>query len=157
MNVIRPEVIALCQRQEAFRATPYKDKGGRLAIGFGHSIIGPPVVTPDLVWTYEYATHVLMDDLDLAGKHIVSHLDHGITLDDWQYSSLAMFAENIGLNAFDHSSVAQNLRDGHMEMVPISMNMWSKYHDDNGKLVDSNGLKKRRYLEAAFFMHSWWS
>jgi GH24 family phage-related lysozyme (muramidase) len=157
MNVIRPEVLALCKRQEAFRATPYKDKGGRLAIGFGHSTIGPPIVTPDLVWDYQYASDVLSSDLDICGKDMLDHLDHGLVLDDWQYSALAMFKYNIGSTAFAHSSVAQNLKDGHLDMVPISMNMWTKYHADNGTLVDSNGLKRRRYLEAAFFMHNWWS
>lgn len=64
-----------------------------------------------------------------------------------QFCSLVSFAFNIGLGAFERSTLLRLLNRGDYGAVPAQLMRWTKI---NGK--ESNGLRRRRKAEVALWM-----
>lgn len=150
-----PEGILLVKGMERFKSEPYVDNGGALAIGYGHSTLRAPVVTPDLVWTEEYASSVLLDDLEYCGKIIKKWINK--ELDPYQYTACCSLMFNIGPGNFKESSVLQFINNDivtyPMEKAGKAFLELDKAEDKNTKEVRSFlGLTVRRMLEGALFL-----
>jgi len=68
-------------------------------------------------------------------------LDHKIN--NHQYCALLSFAFNVGIGAFERSTLLQRLRDGEFDDVPRQLMRWTR---GGGKVLA--GLKRRREAEA---------
>lgn len=131
--------IALIKRFESCSLTPYRDGGGVLSIGWGHT--GQDVM-PGLLWTQEQADAAFLNDLYVRAEEPVWRL---VTyeLDENQYSSIVSLCYNIGAGNFAASSVLKIINDGDFEDVPDHIILWDKDH--KGKI--EQGLITRRAAE----------
>lgn len=161
MSLIRPEILAFIVGQEQFRAAPYVDNGGALAVGFGHSTIGPPAVTAGMTVTYAEAEAMLDTDLTLCANRVLSVLKPGVTLTDWQLGACASLVYNIGFGNFKRSSVLTFINSDekwNFEKAANAMLDWCKAKDKvTGERKELLGLKTRRIIEASFFLHRKWT
>lgn len=136
--------LALLKRLEGLRLSAYRDAGGVLTIGYGHT----GGVKPDSVLTAHQAEVVLDSDL---GRFIpgVEHLIEGapLPLADAQFSALVIFAFNVGLVAFEGSTARRDVLSGHLDAVPAALALWNKVRDASGVLVVNAGLVHRRQAE----------
>lgn len=131
--------IALIKRFESFKPQAYRDSGGVLTIGWGHT--GPDVV-PGLLWTQEQGDMAFLDDLLVKAEEPVWRM---VTyeLDENQYSAIVSLCYNIGEGHFATSSALAVLNAGDFEDVPDHMRLWDKDH--TGKI--QKGLIARREAE----------
>lgn len=134
------------KKHEAFSATAYRDQGGVWTIGYGFTYYpdGTPISPDDsmtrseanfyfnqLVRTYEYAVHDAVE----------------VSLSQSQYNALVSFAYNVGIEAFNNSSVLRNVNtDPLSEKVKHSFLKWIYV---KGK--PSRGLIYRRKKEIELY------
>jgi GH24 family phage-related lysozyme (muramidase) len=140
------EGLALIKRFEGLRLDAYRDVGGIWTIGYGHTgMAGEPAVKSQMKITEEEAHAMLARDVDKFAAGVRDSVTADIS--DAQFSALVSFAYNVGLGAFQRSSVltAVNARD--FEAVPRRLNLWAKA---GGRVLA--GLVRRRAAEGALFM-----
>lgn len=133
--------LKLIMEFEGFRSTAYKDQGGVLTIGYGHT---------DNV--YPGASISLQDAKDLLSKDInykVSIIRSYITqeLNDNQFSALVSFAYNLGTGALKGSTLLKLVNEGNFELASEQFERWDRV---DGKEV--NGLFRRRIAERDLFL-----
>jgi lysozyme len=135
--------IALITEFEGCRTTAYRDTGGVLTIGFGHT---GPEVKPGMVWTREHCVQQLRSDLG-SRETILSHFLDGIETTQHQFDALISLGYNIGMGAL-HSSDAfkYHCRGQHTRAADAFLN-WSHV---NGRVVD--GLVRRRKAERELYV-----
>lgn len=135
--------VALIEHLEGFRAKAYKDLGGVLTIGFGHLVRPEEHYLHEAVLTREEATTLLLKDIELAAiavKRLVTY-----PLRQPQFDALVSFVFNVGVGAFEESTLLRMLNDGHCCCaVPSEMARWNKVHG-----VAKAGLIARRNAEIA--------
>jgi GH24 family phage-related lysozyme (muramidase) len=160
VNSVHPDAVALIKAQELFMAEPYMDHGKppRLAQGYGHSI-GPPEVGG--VWTEEYASDVLLQDIEDRAKPLRKWLkDSGdIQLTDRQFGACISLIYNRGWTAFLKTKVAEFILSTNVTNHMIKAGC-AFVEEENMRSVDKDtgeprvflGLKRRRILEAAMFL-----
>jgi lysozyme len=140
------EGLALIRESEGFRAKAYRDPVGVWTIGFGHtSAAGPPQVFEGLTITPEQGRKILARDVEMFALGVAKALRAPVT--DNEFSALVSFAYNVGLGAFQRSSVLRAVNAGDREAVPRRLQLWVKA---GGRVFP--GLVKRRAAEAALFM-----
>jgi lysozyme len=147
-----PETVVWFKRFEAFRATPYTDRGGALAIGYGHSNKAgtDPKVISGMVISEEEATRILTEvDMPYFWGKIKDSIK--VPLNPYQIGALILLSYNIGDNAFKKSSVLRRLNEGKYANAAAAFAMWNK---SEGKVLD--GLILRRATETHFFRTGWW-
>lgn len=143
---VTEEGLALIRQSEGFRAKAYRDPVGIWTIGFGHtSAAGPPQVFEGLAITPEQGRKILARDVEMFALGVAKALRAPVTGNE--FSALVSFAYNVGLGAFQRSSVLQAVNAGDREAVPRRLQLWVKA---GGKVLP--GLVKRRAAEAALFM-----
>lgn len=155
MNRILPETLALIKAWEGFFPTPYVDTGGGLTIGYGHSSVGPPAVTPDSRWDEETASKQLEDDLVLVGTRIARDLR--VRVNDYQWGALLSLAYNKGPTRLVKSRVWSTLHDGQkyasvragLEILSFATSAQDKV---TGEVREFLGLRARRAAEAGYFL-----
>ena len=134
----------------------YLDSGGAPTIGIGHLltkderksgkiVCGSECVKYKNGITADQCNNLLMRDLD----KLIKKLDSIIlaSLSEFQRIALISFAFNIGITAFEESTLLRKLNDLQFDEIPDQLRRW-KY--DNGKIV--NGLIKRREKEVEMWM-----
>lgn len=138
------KAIELAKQFEGCRLEAYPDPvyGWRRAtVGYGAT--GPAIVE-GTVWTQAQA------DADLAYRMggIGSHIDTLVTvpISDEQKAALCDLAYNIGLGAFERSTLLACLNVNHMQGAADQFMVWTK---SNG--IELGGLVKRRDAERALF------
>lgn len=118
---------------------------GTLTIATGH--VGPEVYI-GMVCTQAQADNWLDADLDTAERAVDTLVK--VPLNDFQFGALVSFVFNIGVAAFQGSTLLKVLNQGNYDAVPDQMTRWNKTKIAS-KLVESDGLTSRRVKEAAFF------
>lgn len=137
-----PRGLALIKSFESLRLTAYRDVGGVLTIGYGHT--GPDVKEGDTI-TEHQAEVLLATDLLGAERAVEDRLNREPRQSE--FDSMVSLTFNIGVNAFKGSTLA-NLADGdHRTAAARQFPLWCK---DNGQEV--RGLLRRRFAEAALFL-----
>lgn len=96
----------------------YEDSAGVWTIGHGH-IRG---VRPGMVCTEEQAERWLLEDL--APAEWAVHDLVSVPLTQPQFDALVSFAFNVGIAAFEKSTLLRVLNDGRYDLVPEQMMRW---------------------------------
>ena len=118
---------------------------GTLTIGSGHT---GPDVKPGMTITEGQADRLLDKDLDrfeAAVDRLVK-----VPLSDNQFGALVSFAFNVGIAAFERSTLLRKLNAGDYAAVPVELARWNKTTIAGNK-VTSKGLANRRAAEAGLW------
>ncbi len=139
---------------EGMRLEAYRDSAGLLTIGVGHLLTrselssgkllvrGEPLRWADGI-TRKQALDLLDVDLDVA-EEAVERL--APNLPDHRFDALVSFVFNVGVGAFERSTLLARLRGGDLEAVPAQLRRWNRAA---GVVVA--GLVARREREAALW------
>jgi lysozyme len=134
--------IALLQRFEGFRNTPYLDAGGKLTIGYGH------LIRPDQTYTQlsaDEARDLLLADVQVAEAEVKRKVRVKLTQN--QYAALVSLVYNIGSGQFERSELLRRLNGGDMAGAADQFLRWSKVR---GRELP--GLYDRRATERELFL-----
>ena len=123
--------LSLLKRLEGFRRRAYQDEGGVWTIGYGH-IEG---VQEGEMITEEEASRLLEDEL-VPYEAAVPDMPQN------QFDAFVIFAYNVGINGFLHSTALKRWKAGDVHGAGLAMLWWDKV---NGK--PSRGLRNRRLAE----------
>lgn len=129
--------LELVKSFEGLRLDAYRDTGGVLTIGYGHT---KGVKGGDRI-TEQVASGLLMDDLEDAEAAVAKFIT--VPLNDNQFAALVSFAFNVGSEAFRRSTLRKKLNARDYDAVPGQLALWV---NDNGKKLA--GLVRRRKAEA---------
>ena len=144
------------KRREKFRARPYRDSAGKWTIGYGH------VIRPHERNTLKHISQDRADALLLAD---VSPLDTYLaavetnfkgSLNQHQFDACISLSFNIGLKAFETSTLLKLLRTGDFAGAAAEFDRWVYVTvdapDGNGKIKKKlRGLVNRRRMDRAIF------
>lgn len=137
--------LNLIKEFEGVRLTAYKCPADVWTIGIGHtSAAGAPEVKPGMTITLQEAYDILNSDLgqyeDAVNKLVK------VPLTQNQFDALVSFVYNVGVGAFQKSTLLKKLNDGQYNAVPGELMKWTKA---GGKELP--GLVRRRRAEAALW------
>lgn len=133
--------IDLIKHFEGLRLRAYRDPAGILTIGYGHT----ETVAEGQVITEAEAEALLRQDLDRFERG-VSDLITAET-HEWQFDALVSLAFNIGLGAFEGSTVLRRHNAGDYEGAGEAINWWNKA---GGEVLA--GLVRRRLAEEELYI-----
>lgn len=138
MRIINTEGLNLLKKFEGCAPVPYKDIGGVLTVGYGHT--GSDVVE-GVVWTQAAIDNTLEKDLEKFYQ-----IDHYVSeqVNDNQYSALVCLAFNVGLKAVKLSQTLKLVNSGESPDKE-----WLGFCKVNG--VTSQGLLNRRKAELELY------
>jgi lysozyme len=135
--------LALIKRFEGLKLQSYRDTGGILTIGYGHTrnVSEGQVITPDL------ADHLLRSDV--IGVEVgLTELLSKIPVTSNEFSALSSLVFNIGLSKFKRSTLYHLLELGEKGKASQEFTKWCR--DRDGKVL--SGLKARREAERELFL-----
>jgi lysozyme len=141
---LSPVGLAMLKGFESLRLNAYLDVRGRWTIGYGHT--GPEVVT-GLIWTLAQATVALGEDVSWAVKAVQDKTT--VSLAQHQFDPLVSFIFNVGVGAFENSTLLHLLNAGDFVGTGQQFGKWIYA----GEMISSD-LVKRRAIEAAMFNNS---
>jgi GH24 family phage-related lysozyme (muramidase) len=124
------------------RVRAYRDSGGVLTIGFGHT---GPDVTEDLIITREQAEQLLRADLQEAEDAVRNLVT--VPLNENQFSALVSFVFNLGAGELEESTLLELLNQGR---YPEAADQFLRFNTVNGEPVE--GLTRRREAERQLFL-----
>jgi lysozyme len=144
--------IDLLKEFEGCKLTAYRDGGGVLTIGFGHT--GQDVL-PGLTITRYRAEELMRHDLARTAAGVTQLVAGGAPTSQSQFDAMCSFAFNCGLD-IDADTKAEGLGDstllrlhraGHYQAAADQFLKWNK---DNGRVIP--GLTRRRARERALYL-----
>lgn len=141
MREIPESAITLIKHFEGCRLKAYRDIGGVLTIGYGHT--GQEV---------KEGMEITQDEADMLLEHDMGHFARAVlmltkqVLTDNQFAALISFTFNLGTGAYQRSTLRQMINRGDMCCVSDQFVRWNKVAG-----VVSNGLTRRRKAEAKLF------
>ena len=131
---------------EGFRSMPYQDVVGKWTVGYGHlmipgdgTVVGSPI-------TMGQSTELLRKDLHTAEQAVNSC---GVELEQNEFDALVSFTYNLGVGAFQRSTLLKLLKTGNKLSASGEFPKWSMA---GGKEVP--GILRRRHAEQDCFLHS---
>ena len=139
--------LQLIRHYEGVRSRPYKCPAGLYTVGVGH-LIGNGKLLPDSynrTFTKEEIDALLIRDLNRFERGISKMLPN-VLLRQCEFDCLVSFAFNLGLGAFQRSTLRQALLRGDKTQAMASL---LKYCRAGGKIL--RGLQIRRLDEKALF------
>lgn len=150
-----PALIDYLKRREKFAATPYLDAAGILTIGYGHVI--RPHEKKTLYRLTEPEAELLLDqDCDPVELYLDAVMGNfKAQLNQHQFDACVSLAFNIGLGAFERSSLLKYLRAGDHAAAAAEFDRWINI-TKTGKggvrrKLRSRGLMNRRRMDRAIF------
>jgi lysozyme len=148
MRHIIPEVREKLKGFESCRLKAYRDSAGVCTIGYGHT--GPNVRMGGTI-SQDEADALLTTDLqrfEAAVEHSVK-----VPLTDYQFGALVCFAYNVGVGAFQSSTLLKKLNAGDYAAVPTELMKWTKaaVPGHKGARRELPGLVNRRSAEAGLW------
>ncbi len=147
-NLVSQAGIDLIADFEGFRGDAYKDVAGRWTIGYGNT--SSQYAKEGVKIDKEKALELLRMDVYSSALAVKKLCDIPPTQN--QLDAMASLCFNIGIGNFTKSSVISfhNARD--FDSASKAFLMWDKYTDPvTNKLMVSNGLRRRRMIEAALY------
>jgi lysozyme len=132
--------LALTEQFEGFRDTAYQDVAGVWTIAYGHT----KGVHPGMICDQVQGVDWLMDDVSDAENAVNLLVKIGMTQDE--FDALVDFTFNIGITAFQHSTLLAMLNSNDIEGA---IGEFEKWDQAGGKVVA--GLLARRNAEKALF------
>lgn len=134
--------VPLLMRFEGFAAEPYRCPAGKWTVGYGHVIPAPDAIP-----------HLLLSQADALLQEDLRRFMTGLrrqtpcTLQPHQWAALLCFCFNVGLAAYQRSTLRRKvLREEHADVSEEFLRwVWAGGH----KL---QGLLRRREAEAALYL-----
>jgi lysozyme len=143
MRQINSAGLALIKEFEGLRLDSYICAGGVETVGWGHT--GPDVKHPMKI-TLQQAEGFLKADLakfEAGVERLIGDAD----VNDNMYSACVSLAYNIGLAAFERSTVLKRIRLGNKMGAANAFLMWNRA---GGRVLP--GLMRRREAERKLFL-----
>lgn len=134
------EGMALTEQFESCRLEAYQDSAGVLTIGWGHT----HGVEQGMTCSQEQADQWLLDDVADAENAVSRLVKGGMSQDE--FDALVDFTFNVGVGAFQHSTMLAMLNDNDVQGAADEFEKWDMA---GGKVVA--GLLRRRNAERALF------
>ena len=144
---VSKEAIKLIKHHEGVRAKPYKCPAGLWTVGVGH-LIGDGKTLPaswNKTFTNEEIDGILAADLKRFELGVSKMLPN-VPLRQHEFSALVSWSFNLGMGAFQRSTLRQALLRGDKEAAMESL---VKYCRAGGKVL--KGLQNRRLDERRLF------
>ena len=135
--------LNLIKQFEGLRLTPYRCSAGVLTIGYGHT---GSDVKEGMTITQAQAEELLKNDVKRF-EIGVSTLTAGILLTQNQYDALVSFAYNVGLGAFQNSTLLKKMRENPKD--PAIATEFAKWNKAGGAVIA--GLTNRRAQESQLY------
>lgn len=129
--------LRLLKNLEGLRLQAYTDSGGVWTIGYGHT--GNDVF-PGQVITEQEAERLLRGDLERFEKGVENSLTGPAS--PGQYDAMVIFAFNVGLGAFQGSTLLKNFNKGDVRGAFVQFAEWNKVG-----VAILQGLCRRRAAE----------
>ena len=107
-------------KREGVRLVAYKDVKGIWTIGVGHT---GPEVKQGLVWNAEQVRSALESDLKTA-EDAINRLVK-VTLTQYQFDALASFIFNVGVGAFEKSTMLKLINQGDFVGAALQFDRWN--------------------------------
>jgi lysozyme len=146
------KALALIKRFEGEKLSSYQDQAGIWTIGWGstyHHDLKRKVQKGDII-DKETALRWLRLDAAAFADNVKKLVK--VPINQNQLDSLTSFSYNVGNNAFANSTLLRKLNQGASKQeVALEFAKWNKV-TINGEKVVSNGLVRRRKLEADLFL-----
>lgn len=136
---------ALIKQFEGMQLVAYKDSAGISTIGYGHT----GQVPADMEITIDEAEVLFLKDLGVAEKAVNRLVTVPITQN--QFSALVSFVYNEGDGKFMCSTLLKKLIAQDYEGASSEFLRWDKGHSPDGKVVELQGLRRRRLAEQQLF------
>ena len=139
--------LHLTENFEGLRLTAYPDPathGDPWTIGYGHT---GAEVHQGMTITQEQAEEFLMQDVQKAVQTVNSKVHTDLTQNE--FDALVSFVYNLGVGAFQRSTLLKLLKSGNKTAASGEFPKWSMA---GGKEVP--GILKRRHAEQDCFLHS---
>lgn len=111
--------LDLLIEREGSRNTAYLDSVGVPTIGVGHT---GPGVHLGLTWTDEQVADALASDLDRFESSVSDHVT--VPLEQYQFDALVSFAFNVGVGAFENSTLLKRINANDMDGAAIQFDRW---------------------------------
>lgn len=148
-------LIDYLERRERFIATPYLDAAGIWTIGYGH-VIRPHEKKSLTHVTEEQAEQLMLADVAPAALYLDAiQANFKTPLSQHQFDALVSLIFNIGLRAFETSTILQRLREGDFAAAAAQFDVWVKItkvdRDGVKRKVSIRGLINRRRMDRAIF------
>ena len=142
------KLIQLLRHHEGVRNKPYKCPAGLFTIGVGHLIGDGKTLPPEWnrTFTNEEIDGLLKSDLRRFELGVSKMLPN-VHLKQCEFDCLVCWSFNLGLGAFQRSTLRQALLRGDKEAAMESL---MKYCKVGGKVL--RGLENRRKDEKAMFL-----
>ena len=132
---------ALIQSFEQCKLYSYQDQRGVWTIAWGHTL----GVVPYMTCTQADADAWFIQDTQAAVNGVTKALDIAVTQN--QFDALVSLAFNIGVGAFNASTLLKDLNGGHVQDAADQFLVW-----DHVNGVPNAGLLRRRTAERALFL-----
>lgn len=139
---------AMLRWAEGLRLTAYRDTGGVLTIGYGHT---GKDVTDVMVIDEDRAEQLLDEDLKRAVRDVEACTVDGTGRTACRLYAMACLTFNVGIGNFKKSSVRRLFNAGDYEGARAAFALWNKIRGTDGVLRVSNHQNKRRADEALLF------
>jgi lysozyme len=137
--------VALIKAHEGLRLNAYLCPAKVWTIGYGHtSAAGDPAVRQGMKITRPEADTILRRDLAMFERGVSRRVKVPLTQN--QFDALVSFAFNVGLGAFERSTLLRRLNAGQHQAVPAELMKWTK-----GGGRELPGLVNRRRDEAGLW------
>src|ERR1700691_4811721 len=133
--------LSLTEQFEGCELTAYQDQVGVWTIGYGHT--GPDVVS-GLTITQQQAQDFLAQDVGSAAACVNNSVTLQLSQDE--FDALVDFVFNLGVGAFQSSTLLIDLNSGNTTAAATQFDLW----DHAGGAVVA-GLLRRRQAETALF------
>lgn len=133
--------LAALKRYEGLRLTSYRDIVGVWTLGYGST---GSHVKPGMTITEPEAEALLRKDLSRFEAAVTNLVK--VKLTDNQFAALVSFSFNVGIGAFQKSTLLKKLNAGNYNAVPAELMKWTKA---GGRQVQ--GLVNRRAQEGALW------
>lgn len=143
MHCISEQGIVLLKRFEGFSAKPYLCPAGKWTIGYGH-VIGAGEKFPPGGLTEEEANQLLKQDVKMTENALNQLIKVDISQN--QHDALVSLVYNIGIQAFEKSTLLKFLNQNNLEMAARQFGRWVYA---GGEKME--GLIRRRSAEYLIF------
>jgi lysozyme len=147
---VQQSTVDFLKQVEGEEKTVYKDSTGKDTVGVGHLVLPEDNLSEGDEITPEQELAFLRQDTDIATQNIKTHITQGLTQN--QFDAILSLVFNIGIGAFDSSTVLKDLNKYDLqnitpdEQTDIS-NAWLAWKNAGGKPI----LLTRRQKEVDIF------
>lgn len=111
--------VCFTERHEGYRSQAYRDSGGVWTCGFGHT----DGVGPSTTCTPELAEQWLELDIQNAVNGVNNLVE--VSLTQAQFNALVDFTYNVGVRAFQNSTLLMYLNQGDFTNAAAQFERWS--------------------------------